>query len=304
MKSLYYFSKKQLKYIEIRNFRLKLTVTLVSIFVFASLLFFTGNMLFNSSHDIQSLQSENQVLRKKVVSILSLYKELNITLDSLTSENNNLRVAVNLKPISKDEMLLGVGGGYFDNSVDFLNDKHSINLDKTLKLVDAVSRKISFEKEEYKEIKNRLAVNRRLAECIPAIKPLPGEITSGFGMRMHPILHYMRMHDGIDILANVGSPVRATGDGIVQFVGHDGGYGLMVRINHGFGYKTAYAHLSKILVKRGQKVKRGQVIAKSGDTGLSTGPHLHYEVEHNGVKLNPDRFFFDNFNYFDSLASR
>ncbi len=304
MNNLYYFSKKQLKYVEIKNFRLKLTVTIASIIILISLLFFTGNMFFNSSNDIQSLQTENQVLREKVGNILSLYKQLNTNLDSLTSENNNLRVAVNLQPISKDEMLMGVGGGYFDNSVDFLGDKNSMNLDKTLKLVDAVSRKITFEKEEYKKIKEQLVLNRKLAECIPAIKPLPGEITSGFGMRMHPILHYMRMHDGIDILADKGSSVRATGDGTVEFVGYDGGYGLIVRLNHGFGYKTTYAHLSQALVKKGQKVQRGQVIAKSGNTGLSTGPHLHYEVEHNGVKLNPARFFFNDFNYFDSLASR
>jgi len=303
MKNLYYFSKKKLKYIEIEKFRLKFVGIIISIFVLTSLLFFTGNMFFNSSNDVQSLQTENQVLRKKVGSILSLYKQLNTTLDSLTSENNNLRVAVNLQPISKDEMLMGVGGGYFDNSVDFLGNKNSVSLDKTLKLVDAVSRKITFEKEEYKKIRNQLVLNRKLAECIPAIKPLPGEITSGFGMRMHPILHYMRMHDGIDILADKGSSVRATGDGVVKFVGYDGGYGLIVRINHGFGYKTTYAHLSKTLVKRGQRVQRGQIIAKSGNTGLSTGPHLHYEVEHNGVKLNPARFFFDDFNYFDSLAS-
>jgi len=117
-------------------------------------------------------------------------------------------------------------------------------------------------------------------------------------MRMHPILKIRRMHEGLDIVTNLGTPVHSTGDGRVEFVGRKGGYGLCVEINHGFGYRTIYGHLSKAEVKKGQKVKRGTEIAKSGTSGLSTGPHLHYEVEHNGVKQNPEGFFFDDLNYF------
>jgi murein DD-endopeptidase MepM/ murein hydrolase activator NlpD len=302
MTDFYYFSTKKLNYVKIKNFKLKVVIATVSLFALCAILFFTGSLFFNSSNNVQDLQSENKVLRKKVDNILSVYKSLNTQLDSLTSVNNNLRVAVNLKPISKDEMILGVGGGYFDNSTDFLNSEGAVNLGKVTKLVDEASRKISFEKEEYTEIKENLSKKRKLAECIPAIKPLPGEITSGFGMRMHPILHYKRMHDGIDILSDVGSPVRAAGDGVIEFAGIKGGYGLAVTINHGFGYESTYAHLSKILVKKNQKVLRGEVIAKSGNTGLSTGPHLHYEVVHNGVKLNPVQFFFGDFNYFEQVA--
>ena len=112
------------------------------------------------------------------------------------------------------------------------------------------------------------------------------------------------MHDGIDIIADVGTPVYSSGNGRVIFVGHKGGYGLAVEINHGFGYHTIYAHLSKVLVREGQKVLRGSLIAKTGDSGLSTGPHLHYEVEHDGVKENPAGFFFDNLGFFELTAKK
>jgi murein DD-endopeptidase MepM/ murein hydrolase activator NlpD len=297
MRDFYYFSPQKLKYIRIKNLELKAVACIASVFALTSILFFTGSLLFNPSHNVHAVQVENKVLRKKVDEILSLYQNLNSQLDSLTSVNNSLRLAVNLKPISKDELRLGVGGGYFNNSTDFLSSEGAANLNKVLELVDETSRKISFEKEEYKKIKESLINNQKLAECIPAIKPLPGEITSGFGMRMHPILHYERMHDGIDILSDVGSPVKAAGNGIIEFAGIKGGYGLTITINHGFGYESTYAHLSEILVRKNQKVLRGEIIAKSGDSGLSTGPHLHYEVAHDGVKLNPVQFFFDKFNY-------
>jgi murein DD-endopeptidase MepM/ murein hydrolase activator NlpD len=111
------------------------------------------------------------------------------------------------------------------------------------------------------------------------------------------------MHSGIDIINNVGTPVKATGKGKVVFVGVKGGYGLEVEIDHGFGYRTVYAHLSKSMVKEGQTVTRNQVIAKSGNSGLSSGPHLHYEVLHNGQNLDPSEFFFDHYGYFESYAS-
>ena len=149
------------------------------------------------------------------------------------------------------------------------------------------------------EISNKLKENQKLYAAIPAIKPCNGTISDGFGMRLHPILHIRRMHEGIDFIADEGTSVYATGNGVVDFVGYRGGFGLAVEIDHGFGYRTIYAHLSKTVVKEGQKVNRGQEIAKTGDSGLSTGPHLHYEVHHDGVALNPDQFFFGDLGFFE-----
>ncbi len=117
--------------------------------------------------------------------------------------------------------------------------------------------------------------------------PANGRFSSGFGMRRHPILGYVRMHKGVDIAAPWGSPVYAASDGVIQFAGRSAGYGNFIKVSHGNGYGTGYGHLSRILVRSGQHVRRGQQIGAVGNTGLSTGPHLHYELYRGGVAVNP-----------------
>jgi murein DD-endopeptidase MepM/ murein hydrolase activator NlpD len=117
--------------------------------------------------------------------------------------------------------------------------------------------------------------------------PVNGRFSSAFGMRRHPILGYTRMHKGIDIAAPYGSPVYAAADGTVQVAGRSSGYGNLIRLNHGNGFGTGYGHLSRIIVRPGEHVRRGQLIAASGNSGLSTGPHLHFETTQNGVAVNP-----------------
>lgn len=119
------------------------------------------------------------------------------------------------------------------------------------------------------------------------IAPVPGRVTSGYGMRRHPILGYSRMHSGLDFRASYGTPIYAVTDGTVQFAGRNGGHGNYVRLNHGGGLGTGYSHMSRIAVRSGQQVRRGQVIGYVGSTGLSTGPHLHYEMYRNGRPVNP-----------------
>ena len=128
---------------------------------------------------------------------------------------------------------------------------------------------------------------------IPIIRPIGGPITSSFGLRVHPVYHVPLFHTGIDFSVPEGTGVQSTGDGIVAFSGYDKGYGQKIIINHGYGYKTVYAHLSKSLVRQGQKVQRSEIIALSGNTGVSTGPHMHYEVHKNNVIVNPTAYFFD-----------
>jgi murein DD-endopeptidase MepM/ murein hydrolase activator NlpD len=114
-------------------------------------------------------------------------------------------------------------------------------------------------------------------------------------MRIHPVLRVYRMHEGTDIINDVGTNVYATADGVVRYAGRtEGGYGTVVDIDHGYGYSTLYAHLSRIVVRPGESVKRGELIAKSGRSGLVSGPHLHYEIRKNGRKQNPVDFFFDD----------
>jgi murein DD-endopeptidase MepM/ murein hydrolase activator NlpD len=117
--------------------------------------------------------------------------------------------------------------------------------------------------------------------------PAAGRISSGFGFRRHPVLGFGRMHKGMDIAAGYGAPIRAANDGVVAFAGRSGGYGNFVRLSHSGGMGTGYGHMSRIAVRGGQRVARGQVIGYVGSTGLSTGPHLHYELYRNGVAINP-----------------
>jgi len=303
MKKLYYFSKSKLQFIEVRKYRSKLVfffliaVIIVSFGIAGGYYYITS--ITDPWHNISKIERENSVLKNKLSRIFGEYKVLNTELDSLSKVNNNLILAVNLPPLSAGERKVGIGGGSFDNSLDFLNGNFELKLKETFSYVNEVSRKIAFEKSEYKMISKKLLENRKLYAAIPAIRPCLGPISDGFGMRMHPILHIRRMHEGIDIVTAIGTPIHATGNGKIAFTGRKGGFGLVVEINHGFGYRTVYAHLSKILVHEGQKVIRGQVIAKSGSSGLSTGPHLHYEVHHNGVKLNPANFFFGDLGFFE-----
>jgi murein DD-endopeptidase MepM/ murein hydrolase activator NlpD len=118
-------------------------------------------------------------------------------------------------------------------------------------------------------------------------RPVNGPVTSGFGSRRHPILGYMRMHAGLDFKAGYGQPIFAVTEGVVAFAGRNGGYGNFVRLSHSGGLATGYAHMSRIAVRPGSRVRRGQIIGYVGSTGLSTGPHLHYELYRNGRTVNP-----------------
>jgi len=212
-----------------------------------------------------------------------------------------LRLAVNLTPVSIEERKLGIGGS---NQISKLYEDLGSDISDAIDIADKVLRKFEFEKVQYEEISSKLKMNNNLFESIPAIVPTEGRFSSeSFGMRLHPILRINKMHNGIDIINDVGTIVKATGKGKVIFVGIKGGYGLTVEIDHGFGYQTIYAHLSTVSVREGQTVSRNQPIAKSGNSGLSSGPHLHYEVLHNGQNLNPSEFFFDEYNYFESNLS-
>lgn len=305
MKKLYYFSKQNLQFIEIRNYKSKLAIYFsVAVIIFSAMMaagYYFISQAVDAENNIVNLKSENRLLRDKISQIASEYKSLNEELENLKVSNNDLRVAVNLPLLSDEERMLGTGGGSFDNKLDFLkDDPDNLELKEALSFVDEIARKVEFEKDQYNEITKKLESNKKLFGSIPAIKPCNGTLTvHGFGLRYHPILKVRKMHDGIDIITDRGTPVYAPGNGTVVFVGYRGGYGLAVEINHGFGYNTLYAHLSKTLVKEGQKVERGSLIAKTGNSGLSSGPHLHYEVHHNGIKQDPERFFFDDMNFFE-----
>jgi murein DD-endopeptidase MepM/ murein hydrolase activator NlpD len=133
---------------------------------------------------------------------------------------------------------------------------------------------------------------------IPSVEPIPADqtrLSSGFGERIHPIYKIEKPHMGLDFASPTGTEIHATGDGTVEFAGYNtSGYGIHVVLDHGYGYQTVYGHMSRVDVRKGQKVKRGDVIGEVGSTGLSTGPHLHYEVHKDGVPVDPVNFLFNS----------
>lgn len=302
MKKLFYFSKSSLKYIEIKHFKLKLfTVLIASSLIFAAA-FIVFSYFFGVSSNpnltISSLKNENKELKKEVERITESYREMLSDVENISALNEELRVSANLQPISDEERLLGVGGSanYLASNLNI----RDVEVKNLLKSVDEMIKALEFEKNQTIEIADKLSMNKDLHKCIPAIKPTLGNYSiDGFGMRRHPILGVRKFHHGIDINCDSGTSVRAPGNGKVIIVERQAGFGLVIEIDHGFGYRTVYAHLSQAMVKQGDSIKRGQVIAKSGNSGLSSGPHLHYEVHHDGIAMDPTDFFFDDLTFFD-----
>ncbi|MFN7312750.1 MAG: M23 family metallopeptidase [Bacteroidota bacterium] len=176
--------------------------------------------------------------------------------------------------------------------------------------IDALSNQVGVQLQSMTQLA-KLAENKtEFLASIPAIQPISNKnlrrMASGFGYRMHPIYKTYKMHAGIDFTAPTGTPIYATGNGRVVPAGDDGGsgYGNHVVIDHGFGYKSLYAHMFRLKVRVGEKVKRGQLIGYVGNTGLSSGPHLHYEVIRNGKKINPINYFFNDLTESDYAAIR
>lgn len=170
----------------------------------------------------------------------------------------------------------------------------------TTQKMDLLERQLYIQSKSFDEVLALCKKHDEMLECIPAIQPVSNkdlkQTASGYGTWIDPIYKTVKFHSGMDFSANVGTPVYATGNGVVRKAGWEGLYGNCIQIDHGFGYVTRYAHLSKIDVRVGQKVVRGETIGKVGTTGKSTGPHLHYEVMVKGQIVNPVNYYFMDLN--------
>jgi len=172
--------------------------------------------------------------------------------------------------------------------------------DEIAKTLNNITARVAYQFESYNAIEKLINNQENKMASIPAIQPVSNKeltrIASGFGFRIHPIYGIAKMHSGIDFTAPQGTPIYATGDGVVTTAGNSSGTGNHVIINHGYGYETEYMHMVRVKAKRGQRVKRGEVIGWVGSTGASTGPHCHYEVHINGNAVDPVYFFFNDLN--------
>ena len=241
---------------------------------------------------------ENQSLRQEI-SVFN--KDLNLILEVLNDiqnkDDNIYRAIFEADPYPDHKRKLGTGG----NPIKFKkyeNIEYGELVVEIVQKLELIEKKLSSQSRSFDEVFEITKEKQKMLKAIPSIQPINNRdltsIASGFGMRMHPIYKILKMHQGMDFTAPVGTEIYATGDGTVEKVGWTGGYGKTILINHGYGYKTRYAHCSKFKCKKGQKVKRGDHIGYVGNTGQSTGPHLHYEVFKNNRQINPVNFFFND----------
>lgn len=300
-KTRYHFNPKSLTFEKVRSNvrdRIKWLVGMVSTgMVFSAIILVIAYNLVESPKE--------KILKREIEQYKFQYQVLNDRLDKMMVVMNDLqkrdddiyRVIFEAEPIPASQRLAGYGGAdRYEKLEGYDNSKILI---ETTKKVDRLSRMMYVQSKSYDEV-FALAKNKSdMLMCIPAIQPISNKdltrIASGFGFRIHPIYKGFHMHTGIDFTAPRGTPVYATGNGkVIRPDGNMTGYGQFVVVDHGYGYKTVYAHLSRLAVRPGQKVTRGQVIGYVGNTGISTGPHLHYEVRWNNKPVDPINYFFND----------
>jgi len=238
---------------------------------------------------LSRLEKENSYLETKLDELNSAISNLKGQMAELIEKEKKVRMVFGLPQVDTQIRRLGVGGPMPSKLVDVGPAVEQMYVVESE--LDKLLRQARFEKENFEEIYSSLSERKKILDHTPSIKPTSGYLSCGFGMRIDPFTGRKQPHQGVDLAADVGTPVYAPADGIVSYVGRDVGLGKLVRINHLHNYITVYAHLSRIAVKRGQYVRRGQIIGVVGNTGYSTGPHLHYEVHHQGRAQNPLRYF-------------
>ena len=253
-------------------------------------------------------ESPKELILKNEVKELEFYYEkltkdvnhLNSILDNIEHRDDNIyRVVLGAEPIEKNVRYAGVGGSERYTDIREKDIAHEDMIVALNEKVDLLRRKLYIESKSQDEVVTMAEKKEKLYAAIPAIQPISNKqllaLSSGYGWRTHPIYKVKKMHPGIDFAASIGTPIYATADGTVEQVSVKfSGYGKMVEIDHGFGYRTRYAHMHGFAVRAGQSVKRGDLIGYVGNTGLSTAPHLHYEVLINGGQVDPVHYFYND----------
>jgi len=241
--------------------------------------------------DNAQLQSQYALLNKKL-------EQVSNVLDDIQNRDDNIyRVIFEAEPIAKEIRKAGFGGiNRYKDLEGYSNSELIIN---TAENLDKISKQLYIQSKSFDEVFEMAKNKEKMLAALPAIQPVQNKdlkrMASGYGYRMHPILKYRKFHAGMDFTAPRGTPIYATGEGkVIQADSRASGYGKHVRIDHGYNYVTLYAHMSKMSVKVGQKVNRGDIIGYVGNTGLSAGPHCHYEVRKNGEPVNPVNFYFND----------
>ena len=297
----YYYDTKTLSYKPIestsvdkfKNFIIYFTSSAILAF-FIILIFF---QYFDSPKE-KRLKNEINNLTTQYEFINNNLKQIELVLDDIQKRDDNIyRTIFEADPIPTSIRKQGFGGvNRYKKLSGYSNSDLIIN---TTKKIDQLTKQLYLQSKSFDEIIELAKNKSEMLASLPAIQPVANKdlkrMASGYGYRIHPIYKTRKMHYGMDFSAKIGTEIYATGDGVVSKVKRSKrGYGNYVKINHGFGYETLYAHMSKYIVKKGQKVKRGEVIGYVGNTGISTAPHLHYEVRKDNRKINPVNFYYND----------
>lgn len=252
-------------------------------------------LIFFPSPREKQLLREKAMMESQLEVLNSQVDQMQVVMTDLQQRDDNLyRVLLGAEPIP---MSLRQGAqrkiDYYEQLAQMTNSE--LVADLTLK-VDLLEKEMYVQAKSYDEVAQMAKEQEIRMENIPAIQPVMNKdlkrVASGYGMRIDPVYHVRKFHQGMDFTAPTGTEIFATGNARVEFTGWKQGYGNTVILDHGYGYKTLYAHLYKSLVRKGQKVRRSDIIALVGNTGKSTGPHLHYEVRLNGKPVDPRNYYF------------
>lgn len=301
VKHKYKFHPEQLIFVRerktIRDHFFRVAKYLLATFVigFTSYLVFP---IFIDTPEVRKLKRENQELLTNYELITRRIEQLNSVINNLQRRDEGIyRIIFEAEPIPTSIREAGIGGVNRYAELEKLSNSKLII--ETTKKVDALTKKAYIQSRSFDEITNLAKRKEEMLRSIPAIMPIRDKeltrVASSFGMRIHPFYKVLKMHNGMDFTAPTGTDIFATGDGVVlDIVYAQRGYGNHVVIDHGFGYSTLYAHMSKVAVRKGQRVKRGMVIGYVGNTGTSVAPHLHYEVHRNGQPVNPIHYYFND----------
>ena len=302
-KHKYYYNPETCRYEKIKKSKkdifLRLSIYSLTV-LFSSFILINIYDTYFESPKIVTLKKENQELQTHYE---ILNKEINVAykmLDNLEERDDNVyRIIFEAEPIPSTIRQAGIGGiNRYKELIDGNLERSDLIVDNYAK-IDELKRKLYIQTKSYDELLGMANNKEELVATIPAIQPVSNKdlkrVASGFGTRIDPFLKVKRMHYGLDFSVKKGTPIYATADGRVVIIKSSfGGLGKYIYLDHGNGYRTVYGHLNKFNVRKGQKVKRGELIAYSGNSGRSTAPHLHYEVHKNGKKLNPVNFFFND----------
>jgi len=241
---------------------------------------------------LAGLKSDNEQQRRQFVHLVQRIDQISHKLRELKAFDQKLKVMVNLETGEDGSQFKGIGGSDTDltDPKRVMENSHKEMVRQMHRSLDTLENEIALGEQDKTELHKFLESQKILLASTPSIRPTKGWMSSRFGYRISPFTGQKEFHKGIDISTRMNAPIIAPANGIVSHVGWDHGYGKVLIIEHGYGVKTKYAHLQKTLVKKGQHVKRGETVALVGNTGRSTGPHLHYEVHLNRVAVNPLRY--------------